>query len=143
MAPPADRAETQAYPGTGNRSIAVASLLALACTTLTGCPPVPRGFGSPDPNMRIRAILEVQPGQTEHIPDLIGQLESIDPAARLLAAAKLRELTGESFGYSDAAPEWERQAAIDRWRAWADEQGLLAGNTPARPDHGGGLAPND
>lgn len=70
-------------------------------------------------------------GDRGAIPDLIEQLESNDPGARLLAIRSLERLTGLTLGYDHADPWWERDAAVGRWRDWADEQGL-----PAREGEG-------
>ncbi|MBZ0172095.1 MAG: HEAT repeat domain-containing protein, partial [Phycisphaerales bacterium] len=78
--------------------------------TLVGCiPPVPGGFDSPDPTMRLAAIAEAgRAGDTGAVPDLIEQLESTDPGARLLAIRSLERITGRTHGYDHAAPWWER-----------------------------------
>ncbi len=88
--------------------------------TPAGCiPPVPEGFDSPDPAMRLRAIAEAgQQHDPSAVPDLIEQLESTDPAARLMAIRALERITGETLGYDYAAPLWERGKAVERWRQW-------------------------
>ena len=62
-------------------------------------------------------------GTTWHAAGLIGQLESTDPAARLLAIQALERRTGETLGYQHAAPVWERRAAVNRWKQYADGLG--------------------
>ncbi|USN98285.1 MAG: HEAT repeat domain-containing protein [Phycisphaeraceae bacterium] len=85
-----------------------------------GCiPPIPEGFDSPDPTMRLAAIADAGDARDEAaIPELIRQLESTDPGARLLAIRSLQRITGETFGYDYAAPRWERSEAVERWRDW-------------------------
>lgn len=91
---------------------------------LAGCPTIPTGLDSPDPNERIRSILASGPAD---IPGLINQLDSADPAARFLARAKLVEQSGDDLGYDYRDPAWKRQEAIDRWRRWAADQGHSIG----------------
>ena len=92
---------------------------------LSGCiPPTPVGFDSPDPTRRLAAIADA--GASEDpaaIPDLIEQLESNDPGARLLAVRSLERITGETLGYDYADPWWVRNEAVRRWRRWAVENG--------------------
>ena len=57
--------------------------------------------------------------------ELVEQLSSNDPAARLLAIRSLERLTGETFGYEHAGPEWARREAIGRWVSYVE--GLEAG----------------
>lgn len=104
----------------------VAAFLVLVCG-VSGCiPPSPEGFDSPDPTRRMVAITEAGvTGDRAAIPDLIEQLESNDPGARMLAIRSLERLTGLTLGYDHADAWWERDAAVDRWRAWAEENGVL------------------
>lgn len=92
---------------------------------MAGCPTTPGGYDSPDPNLRLEAILDAarSPRPETDIPALIEQLQSLDPAARLLAIRALERLTGTTLGYDHAAPAWERARAVGRWAAWADEHG--------------------
>ncbi len=109
---------------------AAASILAAA-----GCiPPIPEGFDSPDPAMRLRAIAEAgERRDTSAVPDLIEQLESTDPGARLLAIRALERITGETLGYDYAAPLWARGEAVDRWRRWYEQHAAPSGPpTPHR-----------
>ncbi|MEL6394920.1 MAG: hypothetical protein AAFQ71_02870 [Planctomycetota bacterium] len=93
-----------------------------------GCLPQTReGFGSPDPNLRLDAIVETaqaSPASPEtggsEIRELIVQLESADPAARMFAIRSLERRTGQTLGYDHAAPEWERREAVREWVSWAE-----------------------
>lgn len=52
------------------------------------------------------------------IPTLIEALSIKDQNVRTLAARKLEEYTGESFGYSKDADDSVRRTAIAQWQAW-------------------------
>lgn len=47
---------------------------------------------------------------------IVEQLDSDDPAVRLLAIGALERLTGETHGYCHADPTEQRQIAIARWQ---------------------------
>lgn len=49
---------------------------------------------------------------------LLEALELEEVGARSLAAAKLTEYTGETFGYEAEGPSDQRQQAIARWKEW-------------------------
>ncbi|MEM7229011.1 MAG: hypothetical protein AAF432_09375 [Planctomycetota bacterium] len=85
---------------------------------LSGCSPSPTagGFDSPNPAARLYAIEDsVQSGDTSSVREIVRELRSVDPAARLMAIEALRRLTGETMGYRHDDPVAEREAAIDRW----------------------------
>ncbi|MEQ8769631.1 MAG: hypothetical protein RIB60_03880 [Phycisphaerales bacterium] len=90
-----------------------------------GCLPAQEaGFDAPAPNKRLDAIVGAADASDEQtLSGLIGQLESTDPAARLLAIQALERRTGQTLGYQHAAPVWERRAAVDRWKKYADGLG--------------------
>ena len=105
---------------------------------LGGCVPIPKGFDSPEPAARIEAALEAADrGDREAIPDLIGLLDSDDPATRMVGILALERLTGETLGYDHAAAEGEREAAVARWVEWyeqsADGSGEGGASVPAEP----------
>ena len=54
------------------------------------------------------------PGTTE-TRVLFEQLDAPDPLVRMVAAASLRERTGQDAGYHHADPRPERLEAIERW----------------------------
>jgi len=84
---------------------------------------IPKGFDSPEPAARISAAVEAaDAGDAGAIPDLIGLLDSDDPATRLVAIRSLERLTGQTLGYDHAAPEREREEAVDRWVEWERER---------------------
>ncbi len=54
----------------------------------------------------------------EDLAALIEQLDSDDPAVRMLAHDRLESLTGEDFGFRyDDRPDL-REEAVERWSAW-------------------------
>jgi len=59
------------------------------------------------------------------IPDLIEQLESHDPGARLLAIRALERITGTTLGYDHADSIWSRAAGIRKWQTWARDEGFV------------------
>lgn len=125
------------YASSPRRTARVGWCLVAAPVFLAGCPTTPEGFDSPDPNLRVRAIVEAaERGDESAIPELVQQLESIDPLSRLLAARTLRDLSGEDFGYDYAAEPWARAPAVDRWAAWARRRAEAA-RTPGSPASGG------
>jgi hypothetical protein len=86
------------------------------------------GFDSANPAAKLYAI-EHAGAQRDPaaVPDLIEQLDSDDPAVRLLAGAALEEITGRTYGYDHADPPAARRSAIHRWvDAW--ESGELSGS---------------
>ncbi len=84
-----------------------------------GCTPIPKGFDSPEPAARMEAaVAAADRGDLGAIPELIGLLDSDDPATRMVAIRSLERLTGETLGYEHAAGEGERGAAIGRWVEW-------------------------
>lgn len=81
----------------------------------------PRGFDAAAPEARIDDILDAAKASDERaVPDLVRQLDSDDPAVRMLAILALERLTGERLGYDYAAPAWQRDPAVARWTAWAE-----------------------
>ena len=91
-----------------------AVLLGTACSS----PPAASkgGFDSPSPGARMYAIEDaIRQGDTSKTPELVEQLDSDDPAVRMLAISALERLTGENHGYYYDDPPYIRQAAIQRW----------------------------
>lgn len=85
---------------------------------LAACAPsMPRGFNSPEPGVRIDAIVEAaRRGDPAAVPSLVRMLDSDDPATRLLAIRALERITGTTYGYDHSAPETERREAVRRWQ---------------------------
>lgn len=123
-------------PARGLKRAAYAASLSASIALCPGCiPPIPEGFDSPDPTKRLVAITDAGARTDANaIPDLIRQLESSDPAARMLAIRSLERITGETLGYDYASPGWERAAAVERWRRWADQRGFLQEPATSSPE---------
>ncbi|MHC5114856.1 MAG: hypothetical protein ACYTGP_10565 [Planctomycetota bacterium] len=106
---------------------ALASVLALvACA-----PPPDRGFDSSVPRDRMRAIARAvaeEDRSPETLRRLVDQLDSADPAVRMMAITALERLTGEDFDYEHDAPPAERREDVRR----------IAAELGPRMDAGGG-----
>lgn len=91
----------------------VAALLGAGCSA----PPASGGdFNSPDPAAKLYAIRAAgESRDRRHIPQLVEQLDSDDPAVRLFAIGALERITGERKGYNPYADEVSRRAAIEAW----------------------------
>ncbi|MDJ0974814.1 MAG: HEAT repeat domain-containing protein [Planctomycetota bacterium] len=64
-------------------------------------------------------------GRWAPIPELIVRLDDPDPGVRAAAAASLRRLTNNFFGYSAQANRRARSAAAGRWRTWWTQEGRV------------------
>ena len=106
-------------------------MLVAACLVLllfAGCRPrAPRQpLQDQDPIFVIPAIQET--AETERlrdVPRLIELLESEDSAIRLYSIQALRRLTGETFGYRSWDDAQQREEAVNRWKRFAAELGLI------------------
>jgi hypothetical protein len=90
-------------------------LIFFACSA----PPPQADPESPVAADRLLALREQEWTTSSHdLALLIEQLDSSDPAVRMLAADILLHLTGEDHGfrYDDPAPA--RSAAVDQWAEW-------------------------
>jgi hypothetical protein len=101
----------------------------LPLLTLASCgPTITPSFDSPEPAARNAAIVKAADSlDASKVPDLVRMLDSDDPATRLLAINSLERITGETLGYDYAAPEYERQAAVDRWQKRVQADKAAAG----------------
>lgn len=97
-------------------------------------------FGSISPVETTMAIEQAaQTRDLTKVDELVVQLESCDPAIRLVAIAALRDMTGQDLGYNPGDCEADRLAAIERWHAWVVEQraaGKLPPDPPSQPPSG-------
>lgn len=94
--------------------------LILILPLLAGCagPGLEAGFDAPDPSARLHAVVQAaRDGDMAAVPAIIDQLDSDDPAVRMLSVCALERLTGESRGYVATDPRPARLTAIRRWRA--------------------------
>ena len=102
----------------GLRSATVAAALVFVAVAM-GCQP-PRaeegGFESADPASKLYAIHRAgMQSDANAVPQLIGQLDSDDPAVRMYAIVALEKITGQRKGYSPYDPPHKRAAAVQRW----------------------------
>lgn len=85
---------------------------------LAGCtPPASEGgFDSPDPASKLYAIHRAgEQNDRAAVPQLVQQLDSDDPAVRMMSIDALERITGERMGYNPYGPLPERREAIERW----------------------------
>ncbi len=101
------------WPMLTKRAIACgAALLAGSC----GPSATDAHFDSANPAARLYAIERAaRTGDITAAAHLVEQLDSGDPAVRLLAIAALKRLTGETYGYRHYDPPHLRRPAIRRW----------------------------
>ena len=93
-------------------------LLGVIGAALASCGPaaIDGGFDSPNPAAKMYAIEHAaRVGDRSAICQIIEQLDSDDPAVRLLAIGALERLTGRTYGYRHFDPPQQRREAIDRW----------------------------
>ena len=103
-----------------------AALLAVSC----GPSATEAHFDSANPAARLYAIERAaRTGDITAAAHLVEQLDSDDPAVRLLAIAALERLTGETYGYRHYDPPHLRRPAIRRW-VEAVQSGTLPQTTP-------------
>lgn len=93
---------------------------ALAATLLGvgGCgPPATEArFDSANPAAKMYAIEEAaRTLDTSSTAGIVEQLDSDDPAVRMLAIEALKLLHGKTYGYRHYDPVYLRRAAIKRW----------------------------
>jgi hypothetical protein len=130
---------------TGRVSVCWAGAVALV-GVVAGCefgPGLSAGFDSPDPGARLHAVGEtVREGDRGGLDELVDELESDDPAARMLSIAALERMTGERLGYEADGPESERAEAVERWRGYvARVQGGIGGGGEGSSGSGGAKEP--
>jgi len=108
----------------------------LFAAALAGCsvPQERADLASRAPAERTRGLARVaQMQDTRAIPQVVELLDSADPAVRMFAIRTLERLTGETLGYDYAAPEREREEAVDRWVRWVESGPEGAEEPPASP----------
>lgn len=92
----------------------------------SGCFPTEKpGFDATDPTNRLDAIVQASgtDADTRSLYNLVEQLDSEDPAARMLAIRALENRTGTTLGYSHSDPDWKRQESIERWIKYLESGG--------------------
>lgn len=120
-------------------------LYAASVVLVAGCSAPSR---QPDPESPVAAdrLLALRDrawtDSSAHLAALIEQLDSADPAVRMVAADTLTTLTGEDHGFRYDKPLGVRNAAVDRWAAWLRERIDAGGHTEA-VDGDAEPSPND
>jgi hypothetical protein len=93
----------------------------IACATVlagSACAPSPTeaAFDSPNPASRLYAIEEAGKQRDKAaVAELVEQLESDDPAVRMLAIEALERIEGDTRGYCHEDPPYARREAVDEW----------------------------
>jgi hypothetical protein len=112
---------------------------ALICLPFLGAcsvPPKEPDFESIDP---VETTMAIEQASTTRdltkVDELVAQLDSSDPAIRLVAIAALRDLTGQDLGYNPSDKESDRLAATQRWEDWIKAE-RAAGRLPQDPSSG-------
>ncbi len=105
-------------------------VLTLAMTACGCTPPASQGgFDSPDPASKLYAIHQAGDERNRAaIPNLVEQLESDDPAVRMMTIRALQRITGTRMDYNPYGSVIDRRAAVDRW-----VQGVRTGKFTAGP----------
>lgn len=101
-----------------------AFMLCLAMTP-AACGPAASsgGFDSPNPAAKMYAIEHaVRNNELDAVPRIVEQLDSDDPAVRMLAIAALKRMTGQTHGYCEYDPPEVRRQAIARWEQSLTQQ---------------------
>lgn len=114
---------SRSAPRSTRRGLALAG--AAAALASVGCFPSEKiGFDEPSPSKRLGAIVQASGDDADRgsLFRLVEQLDSQDPAARMLAIRALESRTGTTLGYTHTDPEWERQLAVERWVSYLEER---------------------
>jgi len=115
------------------QTLTICALTAGLSALIACSPPPDRGFESSVPQDRIRAIARAvaeDDRSPETIRRLVEQLDSADPAVRMMAITALERLTGEDLEYEyDGTPTQRRE-----------DVGRIAAQMELRQDAGAGGA---
>lgn len=89
------------------------------------------------PAVRREAVEETgRRGSWSAIPRLLARMDDDDPGVRAAAAASLRRMTNQFFGYEASAPLMARRRAATRWREWWTVEGRLRTEATDAPTSG-------
>lgn len=117
--PALGRAGDLAVPVPGGLRVSATDSVVRAIVAQADGPGLDEHLGSPWPNVRRAAAAEVgERDRWDSIPRLIARLDDRDREVRATAAASLRRLTNQWFGYRASASVGSRRNAADRWRRW-------------------------
>lgn len=115
----------------------VRGLLLIPVVLVVGCAPIPVGFDAPSETKRQDAIVAAAASgdrSPQTLRGLIAQLDSADPATRMLAILTLERLTGRTFGYDYGDPFWKREPSVQAWVDWYESE--FGTDAAAEADHG-------
>ena len=108
----------------------------LATCLLVGCTaPASKGdFDSENPASKLYAILRAgRAKDRSKIPNLVEQLDSDDPAVRMMSISALERISGTRLGYNPYAAPEARRGAIEAWVEAVNKQQFTgAGGSPTR-----------
>jgi hypothetical protein len=76
---------------------------------------------SSDPSLKIPAI-KTADDDKKAIYQMVKDLDSDDPAVRFFTINKLKEITGNTFGYRYYDDEIRRKPALKLWQDWLAER---------------------
>jgi hypothetical protein len=95
----------------------------LVLTLLGGCvKPDKPSIYSPDPSLKIPALKSEQLRDTKALRQMVKDLDSDDPAVRFYTINRLREITGNTYGYRYYDDEVRRAPALKKWQQWLSER---------------------
>ena len=88
-----------------------------------GCfSPDPKSLNSSSAPSAIPAIKDAaDKNDRKAIPRLVHDLDDRDSAIRFAAISALQRMTGQDLGYRYFDNEWDRRAAVQRWRQWLQD----------------------
>jgi hypothetical protein len=111
---------------------------------LTACGPsaLEGGYDSANPAAKMYAIeRSAEVAAAADVPRIVEQLDSDDPAVRLMAIAALERLTGQTHGYRHYDPPDLRREAVARWTAALRPPEAAVPASEAQPGLGGDPSP--
>src|SRR5262249_47247462 len=99
------------------------SLILLIPLSVGGCSkPDKPSIYSPDPSLKIPALKSEDLHDTKALRQMVKDLDSDDPAVRFYTINRLKEITGNTFGYRYYDDEVRRKPALKKWQQWLAER---------------------
>ena len=77
---------------------------------------------SADPSLKIPALKSEDLRDTKALSQMVKDLDSDDPAVRFYTINKLKEITGNTFGYRYYDDEMRRSPSLKKWQQWLAER---------------------
>jgi hypothetical protein len=95
-------------------------IMVLAAGWVGGCySPDPKSLSSDSAPSEIPAIKDAaNRNDRGSIPRLVHDLDDKDPAIRFAAISALKRMNRQDLGYRYYDREYDRRAAVERWRQW-------------------------